>query len=66
MKLSFSSVGQDNSKLQQQISMLVTLTEMATLVKISNLLICFCSFDLSCPILEQNNFTEYLYIVLSY
>ena len=24
--------------------------------KISNLLICFCSFDLSCPILEKDNF----------
>ena len=25
-------------------------------IKISNLLICFCSFDLSCPILEKDNY----------
>ena len=25
-------------------------------VKISNLLICFCSFEMSCPILEKDNF----------
>ena len=35
-------------------------------VKISNLLICFCSFDLSCPILEKHILIENLYIVLSY
>ena len=34
-------------------------------VKISNLLICFCSFDLSCPILEKDNFITNLYITLS-
>ena len=34
-------------------------------VKISNLLICFCSFELSCPILEKDNFIECIYIVLS-
>ena len=28
----------------------------AVSVKISNLLICFCSFDLSCPILEKIQF----------
>ena len=28
--------------------------------KISNLIICFCSFDLSCPILEKDNFIEKL------
>ena len=28
-------------------------------------LICFCSFDLSCPILEKDNFIKNLYIVLS-
>ena len=33
--------------------------------KISNLLICLFSFDLSCPILEQDNVIEILYIVLS-
>ena len=29
--------------------------------KISNLLICFCSFDFSCPILKKDNFIEMLY-----
>ena len=33
-------------------------------LKISNLLICFCSFHLSCPILEQDIFIENVYIVL--
>ena len=31
-------------------------------IKINNLLICFCSFDLSCLILEKDNFIENLYI----
>ena len=35
-------------------------------IKITNLLISFCSFDLSCPILEKLIFIEHLYIVLSY
>ena len=35
----------------------------AVSVKISNLLICFCSFDLSCPILEKDNFIKFVYIV---
>ena len=30
-------------------------------LKISNLLICFCSFDLSCPVLEKDNCIEYFY-----
>ena len=34
-------------------------------VKISNLFICFCSFELSYPILEKDTFIKYLYIVLS-
>ena len=34
-------------------------------VKISNLLFCFCSFSLSCAILEKDNFIENLCIVLS-
>ena len=33
--------------------------------KISNFIICFCSFDLSCSILEKDTFIENLYIVLS-
>ena len=37
----------------------------AVSIKISNLLICyFCSFDLSCPIFETDNFIENLDIVL--
>ena len=37
----------------------------AIAIKICNLLICFCSFELSCPILEIDSFTEMLHIVLS-
>ena len=33
-----------------------------THIKISNLLICFCRFDFSCPILEKDNFIENMYI----
>ena len=33
-------------------------------VKISNFLICYCSFYLSCPTLEKHNFIKKLYIVL--
>ena len=38
---------------------------LAVAVKISNSLICFCSFDLSCPILENDSFIENVYILLS-
>ena len=38
----------------------------AVAVKRSNLLICFCRFDLSCPTLEKDSFIENLYIVLSH
>ena len=38
----------------------------AVAIKISNLLISFCSFDLSCPILEKDIFIERLYIVFYY
>ena len=37
----------------------------AIAIKISNSLICLCSFDLSCPILEKDIFIENLYVVLS-
>ena len=47
---------QDKTKLQNKI---------AISIKISNLLICLCSFDLSCPIFEKDNFIEMFYIVLS-
>ena len=40
----------------------IILSEAAISIKISNLLICFCSFDVFCPILEKDN----SYIVLSY
>ena len=40
-------------------------SQAAVSVKISNLLSCFCSFDLSCSILEIDNFMKNLYIVLS-
>ena len=33
-------------------------------IKIGNLLICFCRFDLSCPILEKDNFIETSYAFL--
>ena len=35
-------------------------------VKINNLLICFCNFDLSCPLLEKCNFIKTIYTVLSF
>ena len=41
------------------------LSQAAISVKISNLVICFCSFGLSCPILENDNIIENLYIVSS-
>ena len=34
-------------------------------IMISYFRICFCTFDLSCSILENNNFIENVYIVLS-
>ena len=37
--------------------------QVAVAIKISNLLTCFCSFDLSCPILEKEIVIENLYIV---
>ena len=34
----------------------------AVSVKTSNFLICFCSFELSCPILEKDSFIENMFI----
>ena len=34
-------------------------------IRWSNVVICFCSFEFSCPILEKNYFIENVYIVLS-
>ena len=49
LKLSFSSIGQDKSKLQNQISKLLILKEIFSQadisIKINNLFIYFCSFD---------------------
>ena len=42
---------EDKSKLKKQI---IFFNQAAVSNKISNLLICFCSFDLSCPILEKD------------
>ena len=37
----------------------------AVAARIRNLHICFCSFELSCPILEKDNFIENVFIALS-
>ena len=34
------------------------------LIQISNLLICFCSFNLSYPLIEKDTFIENVYIIL--
>ena len=34
--------------------------------KVLDLRVCFCSFGLSCPILEKDNFSEIVYLVLLY
>ena len=41
-------------------------SQAACSVKMTDLFICFCSFNLSCPILEKDNVIGNLYIVLSY
>ena len=38
--------------------------QVAVTVEISILLICFCSFDLFCPLLDKDSFIENLYIAL--
>ena len=38
----------------------------AVSVKISNFFVCFCSFDLSCPILEKDNFIKFFYCIVMY
>ena len=35
-------------------------------IEMRNLLICFCSYDLSCPVLEKDSFIDNLDILLSY
>ena len=43
----------------------LSLYQAAITGSISILLICFCSFDLFCPLLEKDTFIENVYIVLS-
>ena len=62
IKLSLSGLGQDKSKLQKQIR---NFYQAAVAIKINNLLICFCIFDLSSPIPEKDSFIENVHIVLS-
>ena len=67
--LFFSSIGQDKSKLQKQKSKLHITILIFVVVKlpfhnISNIFICFCSFELSCPIHKKFNFIKNVYIVL--
>ena len=57
----------ENTLLPGQGLHLILNTEMiqaAVAIKISNLLICFCSFELSCPIHEKENFLGNMYIVV--
>ena len=44
---------------------LYNFSQAAISIKISNLFIGFCSFDLSCPTFEKDNFIEMFYIILS-
>ena len=88
MKLFLSSIGQNKSKLQSKLLILIAMpvltpvlsfylycvhrliaspTSYIIFIKLPLQLrcICFCIFDLSCPILEKDSFIEILYIVLS-
>ena len=38
-------------------------SQAADSIKISNLLVCFCSFDLSCRILEKDNFIKNVLLI---
>ena len=44
----------------------LSLYQAAVTIYIRILLICFCSFDLFCPLLDKDRFIENLYIALSY
>ena len=63
IEISLSSKGQNKSKLQKQISNISV--QAAITVEISILLICFCSFDLFCPLLDKDISIENMYFVLS-
>ena len=43
----------------------LSMYQAAVTVKISILLICFCGFDLFCPLLDKDIFIENVYIALS-
>ena len=43
----------------------LAVSQAAVSIKISTLLIFFCSFELSCPVLKKDNFIKDLYNVLS-
>ena len=45
---------------------IITRSKQTRLIKMNNFLNCFCSFELSWPILERDNFIKNLYIILSY
>ena len=47
------------------ITSFLSLYQAALTAEISILLICFCSFDLFCPLLEKDTFIKNVYIVLS-
>ena len=51
----FATVGTD---------MTFTFYQAAIVNKISNLLVCFCSFDLTCAILEKN-YQQFVYYIVS-
>ena len=56
----------NNSQMKNSVQSHTCYFSLATIsIKISNLRICFCSFDLSCPIREKDNFIENVSIVLS-
>ena len=54
-------MGQDRSNLQKDVSKL----QAAISVKISNLLVCFCRFELFFLVLEKDNVIKNVYIELS-
>ena len=51
--------------LSLKLTSFLSLYQAAVTVKISILLICFCSFDLFCPLLEKNSFIKNNYTALS-
>ena len=64
-KLFISKVKKERYLMRQDYTILCHFYQAVVAIYISILLICFCSFDLSCPILKKDSFIEHLYIVLS-